>query len=519
MTNWFVIRADANEEIGIGHVMRCLALAEWLSDYQYKPVLITKYFNSFIETKIIELNGKMIIISESADQSDEKYSHSNWLKGSERNDALQCTKLIEQEKSTNGNISPLFIIVDHYALAAPWEKKLSFYAPILVVDDLSDREHDCTWLVDQTFGKTKNNYDKLVSENTVLMIGPKYGLLRKEFSETAKKQQRELPLDKVRILVTLGGVDKNNDTSKILSYLDTYEHFYSRELEATRVTSSSNPLLKDLEASIIGKTNRTLKVNVSQMAEIMANNDVCIGAAGSTSWERCVMAIPTISMVIAENQQTIATNLEQAGIILNLGVMADITQEKFHKKMDELLNSDSLYRSLSEKSYALCDGLGSQRVAIEINKVITRHSQNLTLKNVTLADAKLIYKWQCAPNTRKYFNNTSIPNYDDHLRWIESAISKNDMNLFLICTDENKVGTIRVDINSENSAEVSILIAPNEYGRGYAKKALTLLIDSYAHFDLTAYVHKDNHASQHLFKKCGFKKLDPNNFIKNRSLG
>ena len=197
MANWFVIRADANEQVGIGHVMRCLALAEWLSDYQYKPILITKHFNSFVEKKVIELKGKIIVITESKCLSDGKYSHSHWLKGSEENDAIQCQKVIEHEISINGGLPPSFIIVDHYALAAPWEKKISVYGPILVVDDLSDRQHNCKWLIDQTLGKTEADYLNLVIDDTKLMIGPRYALVRPEFSEKARLLKRGYPMRKL----------------------------------------------------------------------------------------------------------------------------------------------------------------------------------------------------------------------------------------------------------------------------------------------------------------------------------
>lgn len=366
MTNWFVIRADANEQIGIGHVMRCLALAEWLIDYQYKPVLITKYFNSFIETKIVELNGKIIIIPESADESEEKYRHSNWLKGSEGNDALQCLKVIEQEKSTNGQISPSFIIVDHYALAAPWEKNLSVQAEILVIDDLSDRHHECKWLIDQTFGKADGDYMGLVPDNTKLMIGPQYALIRKEFTATAKLFKRNLPNTEIRVLLTLGGVDKNNDTSKVLLFLEACKNMNKKKIVTTVVTSNSNPNLIELQATVGQLKNISLLIDVTNMAELMATHNVCIGAAGSTSWERCVMSLPTISIVLAENQKTIAKNLADAEVVLDLGLMAVITQEKFMETFHSLINDINLYNSLSIKSESLCDGLGCNRIMKEV---------------------------------------------------------------------------------------------------------------------------------------------------------
>jgi UDP-2,4-diacetamido-2,4,6-trideoxy-beta-L-altropyranose hydrolase len=365
-SNYFVIRADANEDIGIGHVMRCLALSEWLSEHQIKPVLITKYSNSFIENKIIELNGKIIVLSESTNPSSNRYEHSKWLKGSEESDALQCIEAIEQERSTNGNIPPLFIIVDHYALAAPWEKILTIHAPIFVVDDLNDRKHYCTWLLDQTLGKKAINYSSLVSNNTKLFIGSKYALIRKEFTEATKKFQRSYPQRIVKVLVTLGGMDKPNNTSKVLSYLDSYILSNKKDIFITAVTCKSNPNLEYLQSEVKKNINISLLIDVHNMAELMMSHDVCIGAAGSTSWERCTMSLPTISIITAENQKTIAINLENAGAVINLGTMVNLNKERFLEKFNELLYENDLYNSLSQKSHLLCDGLGAERVVSEV---------------------------------------------------------------------------------------------------------------------------------------------------------
>jgi UDP-2,4-diacetamido-2,4,6-trideoxy-beta-L-altropyranose hydrolase len=365
MSNWFVIRADANKAIGIGHVMRCLALAEWLYSHNVRPLLLTKYPNKLIESKVSLLEGKIIYLPESSSLPSDIYLHSKWLNGSESDDAKLCIDVIENEIQQSGK-SPLFIVVDHYALAAPWENKISAYAPILVVDDLSDRQHECKWLIDQTFGKTDDDYLSLVPDNTKLMIGPQYALIRKEFTEVAKLFKRNLPNTEIRVLLTLGGVDKNNDTSKALLFLESCKDTSDKKIVTTVVTSHSNPNLNDLQATVGRLKDTLLLIDVNNMAELMATHDICIGAAGSTSWERCVMSLPTLSIVLAENQKTIAKNLAEAEVVLDLGLMADITQEKFMETFYSLLNDMNLYNSLSIKSKSLCDGLGCNRIMNEI---------------------------------------------------------------------------------------------------------------------------------------------------------
>ena len=365
MFNWFVIRADVNKAIGIGHVMRCLALAEWLYPHNVRPLLLTKYSNKLIESKVSLLKGKIIYLPESSSSPSDTYFHSKWLNGSETEDAKLCIDVIENEIQKIGK-SPLFIIVDHYALAAPWEKKISAYAPILVVDDLSDRPHECKWLIDQTFGKSDADYLSLVPDSTKLMIGPQYALIRKEFTAVAKLFKRNLPNTEVRVLLTLGGVDKNNDISKVLFFLKACKDISKKKIVTTVITSNSNPNINDLQETVGRLKDTLLLVDVNNMAELMATHDVCIGAAGSTSWERCVMSLPTLSIVIAVNQKIIAKNLADADVILDLGLMTDITQEKFIETFYSLINDTNLYNSLSIKSMSLCDGLGCNRIMKEV---------------------------------------------------------------------------------------------------------------------------------------------------------
>jgi UDP-2,4-diacetamido-2,4,6-trideoxy-beta-L-altropyranose hydrolase len=365
MSNWFVIRADANTKIGIGHVMRCLALAEWLYAHNLRPLLLTKYPNKLIESKISLLKGQINYLPKFSSQPSNTYLHSKWLNGSENEDAKICIEVIENEIQKIGK-SPSFIIVDHYALAAPWEKKISAFAPILVIDDLSDRQHECKWLVDQTFGKTDDDYSTLVPDNTKLMIGPQYALIRKEFTSASKSFKRKFPESKIKVLLTLGGVDKNNDTSKVLLFLEAFKVLNKKQITTTVVTGTANPNLYKLQTEVAQIQNTSLLTDVNNMAELMASHDVCIGAAGSTSWERCVMSLPTISIVLAENQKTIAKYLADAEIVLDLGLVGEITKEKFMEVFNLLLNNMNLYNSLSIKSNSLCDGLGCNRIIKEV---------------------------------------------------------------------------------------------------------------------------------------------------------
>ncbi len=364
MKDWFVIRADVNVSIGIGHVMRCLALAEWLQEYRVVPVLLTKYKNELIKNKVLELGGDFVLLPEQNESPSATYAHSKWLNGTEEQDAAASVTKVNNLISYCYDKEPLFIMVDHYALAAPWEKLLEKISPVLVLDDLSDRPHSCTWLVDQTVGKNADSYKSLISDTTTSFIGTHYALLRKEFAEQATTFNRSFKRQNIKVLITLGGTDKNNDSIKILTFMESCKKF--PYLEVVIVTGSSNPNLHDIQKYIENLPNVKLLVDIKEMANLMKLSDICIGAAGSTSWERCVMSLPTLTVVIAENQKTIASNLAAKNATINLGLISKLSINFFLEKFERLRTEQELYESLFQNSYKLCDGLGCKRIIQEV---------------------------------------------------------------------------------------------------------------------------------------------------------
>jgi len=113
-------------------------------------------------------------------------------------------------------------------------------------------------------------------------------------------------------------------------------------------------------------TDIQLIVNSQDMATLMAQHDVCIGAAGSTVWERCALGMPTLMLVLAENQETIAQNIAAAGAAINLGRIEQVTVEKLADELCRLHNNKQHYLSMAEHAIAVCDGMGCERVLMAI---------------------------------------------------------------------------------------------------------------------------------------------------------
>lgn len=349
-----VFRADASIQIGTGHVMRCMTLANELTRQGHECFFVcrdhTGHLGDFISS-----NGHKLALLPTAnyDNSYNSNRHENyetWLGVTWQEDARQTIQAI-----STFNLD--WLVVDHYALDWKWEKALaSTVSKIMVIDDLANRKHDCDLLLDQNLGRAKSDYDDLLSMNCQRLIGPQYALLRPEFAmfreqSLKRRQQPELK----RILISLGGVDKNNVTPKVLDALEKSALPISTELDI--IMGGTSPHLEEVRQQTANLPFKsTLSVNVKDMAERMCLADIAIGAAGSTSWERCCLGLPSLLVILAENQIAGAKALVNSGSASMIDDQTNI-RSLLPSLMMTMFDFSQLKR-MSEKASDITDGNG-----------------------------------------------------------------------------------------------------------------------------------------------------------------
>jgi UDP-2,4-diacetamido-2,4,6-trideoxy-beta-L-altropyranose hydrolase len=344
-----IFRVDASLAIGVGHVMRCLALAQVLKENgadvkficrKHEGNLINKiHSNGFIVHELGFFKGAEV---------NTKLAHSHWLGATQQQDADNCIDIVKAEKLN-------WMIVDHYALDEQWQKRLKpYYKKLMVIDDLADRKHQCDILLDQTFGRQQEDYSVFTPKDCQLLLGSQYALLRPEFAEWRpySLERRTKPEFK-QLLINMGGVDIDNVTKSILDELKICN--LPDDTNITIVMGGSAPHLESVKSKAITLPYKTeVKVDVDNVAEIMANADIAIGAAGSTTWERCCLGLPTIQIVIAKNQNTIAKSLAEENAI-------KLLQDK--EELSSMINgATSWMKDVSNVAQQISDGLGSMRV-------------------------------------------------------------------------------------------------------------------------------------------------------------
>jgi len=354
-----LIRTDASLQIGTGHVMRCLTLADALTEKGVEVRFICRnHIGNLIE--YIQSKGYFVYqldipkktgYDEAIEFSqDSQLSHANWLGCTQEEDASTCESILKK-------IHPDWLVVDHYAIDRTWHNELKgLYTKLMVIDDLADRYHQCDLLLDQTYGRQQHEYKDLVPANCQLLLGSQFALLRPEFQQWREYSLSRREQPKLRkLLITMGGVDQDNVTSQVLATLKSCE--LPKELEITVIMGKTAPHLNDVKTLAESMPCKTqVKVSVNNMAEIMANSDLAIGAAGATTWERCCLGLPSILVVLADNQKDIANLISNAEAAIKFAL------DEIGLLCDTIVKAENDLDKISKKSASISDGRGVSRV-------------------------------------------------------------------------------------------------------------------------------------------------------------
>ncbi len=367
-----VFRVDSAPAIGAGHVMRCLALASELDKRGAKLLFVCREFESSL-CQLIRFRGYELICLPASKQPSVR-DLSTWLGESIARDAEQTQSAISHwlGGNENHNAKADWLIVDHYVIGRDWHRIMqSVTKQLMVIDDLADRHYQCDLLLDQTFGRQQSDYEPLVSSFSetdvipTLLLGARYALLRTEFSE-----QRQASLDwrdhrdhrlPFQILVNLGGADIDNTTMSVVLALAALDN--ADELSVTVVVGGQYSHLNQLN-DVVAESNLNCRVrqNVQNMAQILVSTDLVIGAAGSSTWERCTLGIPTILIINADNQTLIANNVAGAGAAFVLDARKGLDHQALRASTDALINTPATLQSMSQSARKICDGGGVERV-------------------------------------------------------------------------------------------------------------------------------------------------------------
>lgn len=362
-----LFRADAGLEIGIGHVMRCMTLADALRAVGAGATFVTRAHRGHVIPAITGAGHQVITLPGNTGQPYGAHPapppHAAWLEADWRADAAATRAALEESGAR-------WLVMDHYALDAAWQDAaLPGGVSLLVLDDLADRPHRADVLLDQNAGREAGDYAGLLPDGCDLRIGPAHSLLRSEFARLRPEAlaRREALTRPETLLVTLGGIDKDNAASRVLDALASAPA--AQDLRITVVMGASAPHLDAVRSRAAAMPMPVeVAAGVSDMGVRMIQADLCIGAVGSTAWERCALGLPALQVVLADNQREAAQAMTARGLSLALPMPeAPDFGWALAAGLDRLSDTDH-YRAMARAAAALTDGSGATRLAARIGE-------------------------------------------------------------------------------------------------------------------------------------------------------
>ena len=333
-------RVDASSQIGTGHVMRCLTLADELQKVGGRSLFLCRVLQGDL-IHFIEARGYDVVRL----QIEESNSPS-W-----EDDACQCVNALI------GGVE--WLVVDCYSLDICWETLLRTVAKqIFVIDDLADRPHNCDVLLDQNYYvDSVNRYKGLIPVESSQLLGPLFSLLRSQFME-ARSGIRKRDGHIRRILVFFGGSDLKNESLRVLQAIRNMKY---PEVCVDLIIGMQNPHRYKLKTFASSLKWITIHYQVSNMAELIAAADLYVGAGGTTTWERCCLGLPSLVITVAANQIPSTKDLHQLGVLTYLGTSDMVTFNQLSTAIENCVVSPEKMKAQSESGFALVDGLGTSR--------------------------------------------------------------------------------------------------------------------------------------------------------------
>jgi len=356
------VRVDASFYIGTGHVMRCLTLSDELGKHGGEIFFICQEIEGnligFIESK----GYRVFSIPENRGEPYRpgfNESDFDW-----NSDARQSCEILQKYVDEID-----LLVVDHYALDINWETRVSQYANrIMVIDDLANRKHKCDLLLDQNFYEDMHErYNTLIPEHCIKLTGPQYVLLRAEFAKMRRCLGEKSGFLN-RILVFFGGSDPSNESVKVLkAILSLNKH----NLTVDVIIGKNNKFNEEIELLVAGNPQISCYIWTNDMARLMREADLFIGAAGTSTWERCCLGLPALIVTIAENQVLATRALAENGMVWYLGKNTNVKEKDIKDALQQCLDSPAILQGMAKKSLELVDGMGVERCAAIIRTLQT----------------------------------------------------------------------------------------------------------------------------------------------------
>ncbi len=456
-----LIRADSGTRMGMGHVMRCLALALAWQERGGEATLLTCSEGDGARRRFARFGFRVMALRARHPDPDD----------------LDATlRELERLKGRDPGGPRPWLATDGYFFSPAFHEAVRAAGfPLLVLDDIADQpRYVADLLLNQNLGAEHFAYD--CAPETVRLLGTRYALLRPEFrhGETEKAEVPELAR---RILVTLGGGDPDNLTLRVLRSLQRTE---LPGLEVVAVVGGGNPHRDALEVVAGGSRDVSIRLvyDADNMAELMAWADLAVSAAGSTCWELAATGVPAVLLVAAENQREIATALAQEGIAMNLGWHEAVAPDRLTDAVRRAARDRSWRAEARRRGRTQVDGAGAGRVAAQMmERTLLEHEHRLALRMARPEDADALWHLAQDPTMQDVASDPSPVPLEEHRAGFLKTLEEDEAMMWVLASPEGVMGRLRFERSSAREAWGDVLLAGRVRGMGLEARLLDLTAD------------------------------------------
>ncbi|WP_380056229.1 UDP-2,4-diacetamido-2,4,6-trideoxy-beta-L-altropyranose hydrolase [Falsihalocynthiibacter sp. SS001] len=481
----FLIRADGDTTIGGGHVMRCLTLAQEARRRGHDAAFVMAQKPSSMLHRVAGLGYTVFPITPDlqAPRENSEPVHAKWLPTSWRADA-DITIAAAQK------FQPDWIVWDHYGLDARWVRHIREQTNgvrFLAIDDLDDRAIASELVLDQT----RVTRTARTQTADAYLTGASFALLRPEFAELRETAIANRSAKVSRVLIAPGMVDGAHLAPLAINALTEYP-----DVAIDVVMGSESQTISEVQELLAKRKNAQLHLDAQNMAELISSADLCIGAGGMTSWERCCLGLPAVAICTADNQSEVLNGLQAQGALLSLTLAQARDPDTMKRTLAQAFEQRA---SLSKAAANLCDGRGTGRVVDALEGV---------LRKVTAQDAQLLFDWRNQQRIREVSLDTSELVWENHVKWLNSILQEDTGQWLIYREGKRDLGHVNARLRGENTWHWGFYIGANDAPRGAGQRMLALFIERLFSLPdtaaITADVRKDNAVSIALHQRLGF---------------
>lgn len=473
-----VIRCDGGTDIGMGHVIRCIALADMISKNHTICFAIQKTSDHVYQTLRSAGFDYVLLPTEK--------------------DYVQDLENLKKEIDSHD-----VVVLDGYNFRTDYQRGIKVQGnKLVVIDDLHAWRHVADIVINHAGGVSKEDYD--CESYTKLLLGFRFALLRKEFLGLIG--QSKIRSELKTAFISMGAADIHGLTLKFAEALKASGQIQRVDLMVSELNPHYSPIIHYAKAnseSVFVHTN----ITAEELIGILSRADIAFCPASTISLECCAVGIGLIVGYTAVNQAGIYDGLIKEKVAAGFGDM-NLTEQEIRIRLNDMLSGTVNFEEIIKTQQLLFDGFSGQRINHQFRQLIVKDGAGLFLRRAIKSDVDLYFRWASDPEVRKQSFNQGTIDYDDHVRWFSNRLQDQNTQLYLFEDEAGSVvGQLRFQIIDKEHV-VGINVDAAHRGRGYAPEIIRLgtsdFLKHHPNVIPVAYIKKENEASYRSFLSAGY---------------